>query len=256
MTAPATSSRRPRRRGARSREQPQPEREDGDPDRDVDEEDPVPVEHVGEDPAEEDADRAAAGGDEAEHAHRLRALAGLGEQHHHQRETDRGDHRAAEPLHRARDDERALRGREAAGERGDGEERDPDQEQPPVAEQVAEAAAEQEEPAEGQQVGVHDPGERGLVEAEILPDRRQGDVHDRRVEHDHQRAETEDDECVPAFATVHAHGLLLTSLRRTGREALPSGATTSRSACRRARAPGARGSGACPEAKWFSTARA
>ena len=66
------------------------------------------------------------------------------------------------------------------------EERDADQEQPPVAEQVAEPAAQQQEAAEGQQVGVHDPGERGLGEAEVVPDRRQRDVHDRRVEHDHQ----------------------------------------------------------------------
>ena len=50
------------------------EHEDGDPDRQVDEEDPVPVERVGEHAAEQDADAAAAGIDEAEDAHRLRAL--------------------------------------------------------------------------------------------------------------------------------------------------------------------------------------
>ena len=49
---------------------------DGDPDGHVDEEDPVPVERVGEHAAEEHAgDAAAAGGDEAEDAHRLRTLA-------------------------------------------------------------------------------------------------------------------------------------------------------------------------------------
>ena len=67
------------------------------------------------------------------------------------------------------------------------EERDPDQEEAPVAEEVAQPAAEQQEAAEGQQVRVHDPGERGVRKAEVLLDRRQRDVHDRHVEHDHQR---------------------------------------------------------------------
>ena len=61
---------------------------------------------------------------------------------------------------------------EAARERGGREEREPDQEQPPRAEQVAEPAAEQQEAAEREQVRVHDPGERGVREAEVAPDRR------------------------------------------------------------------------------------
>ena len=57
-----------------------------------------------------------------------------------------------------------------------GEQRDADQEQPPVPEEVAQPAAEQQEAAEGEQVGVDDPGERRLGEAEVLPDRRQRDA--------------------------------------------------------------------------------
>ena len=90
-------------------------------------------------------------------------------------------------------------------ERGDREEGDPGQEEPPVAEQVAEPAAEQQEAAEGEQVRVHDPRERGLGEAEIVPDRRQRDVHDRRVEDDHQAAQAEDVEREPAGAAVQGH---------------------------------------------------
>ena len=41
------------------------------------------------------------------------------------------------------------------------EERDPAEEQPALAEQVAEPPAEQQEAAEGEQVGVDHPGERG-----------------------------------------------------------------------------------------------
>jgi hypothetical protein len=113
-------------------------------------------------------------------------------------ESDGGDDRAAHPLHGTRGDQHALRGREAAHERGRREERDPGQEQAPVPEQVAEPPTEEQEPAEGEQVGVHDPGERLLREAEVLADRRQRNADDRHVEHDHQVAEAEHDEREPA----------------------------------------------------------
>ena len=44
----------------------------------------------------------------------------------------------------------------------------PEQEQPAVAVQIAQPAAEQQEAAEGQHVGVDDPHQRGLGEAEVL----------------------------------------------------------------------------------------
>ena len=78
----------------------------------------------------------------------------------------------------------------------------PDQEQAPVPEEVAEAAAEEQEAAEGDQVGVHDPRERLLGEAEVLADRRQRDADDRDVEHDHQVAEAEDEKCEPTGSGV------------------------------------------------------
>ena len=53
--------------------------------------------------------RAAAGGDEPEDAHRLRALRGLGEQRDDQRERDRRDDRPADALHRAGGDQKSLR---------------------------------------------------------------------------------------------------------------------------------------------------
>src|SRR5439155_1936063 len=114
-------------------------------DRQVDEEDPVPVDDVGQDSAEQHADAAAAGSDEAEDAHRLRPIGRLGEERHHQRERDGGGDRAAETLNSARPDEESLRRREAARERRDREERDSAEEETAVAEQVAEPSAEQEE---------------------------------------------------------------------------------------------------------------
>ena len=160
----------------------------------------MPVERVGDDAAEKDADRSAARGDEAEDAHRLRALGRLREERHRQRERDGGDDRAADPLHGTRTDEHLLRVREAARRRCKREERDPEQEQPTVPEEIAEAATEQKEAAEGDQVRVHDPREGLLGEAEVLANRRQRDADDRHVEDDHQVAEAENQEGEPAGA--------------------------------------------------------
>ena len=165
----------------------------------------MPAEQVGEDASGQNADHSAAREDEAEHPHRLGAVRLLREEEHQQRERDRGDDRSADALDGASRDQEPLRVREPAAQRGSGEERDADQEQPPVPEEVAEPAAEQEKAAEGQQVGVHDPRERLLREAEIVPDRRQRDVHDRAVEDDHDVAQAKDVEGDPAAAVVHRH---------------------------------------------------
>ena len=67
-----------------------------------------------------------------------------------------------------------------------------------MAVEVAEAAAQEEEAAAGEQVGVDDPDQRRLAEAEVGADRRQRDVDDRHVEHDHEDAEADDAEGEPA----------------------------------------------------------
>ena len=72
------------------------------------------------------------------------------------------------------------------------------EEDPLVAEQVAEPAGQEQEAAEGQQVGVDHPGQRRLREAEVGADRGQRDVHDALVEHDHQVAQAEHVEGQPA----------------------------------------------------------
>ena len=73
----------------------------------------------------------------------------------------------------------------------------PNEEQPLAPEQVAGAAAEQQEAAEDERVGVDDPLEVRLREAEVFLDRRQRDVHDRRVEDDHELREADEDEDQP-----------------------------------------------------------
>ena len=70
-----------------------------------------------------------------------------------------------------------------------GEERDPGEERTSTAEQVAGAGAEQQQAAEGQGVRVDDPRQAGGREAEGDLDVGEGDVHDGRVEHDHELAD-------------------------------------------------------------------
>ena len=85
-----------------------------------------------------------------------------------------------------------LRGGEAAEQRPDREDEDAGDEDAAAAEDVAEPAAEQQQAAEGQRVGGDDPLEAAAAEAERLLDVRQRDVHDRRVEHDHQLRRRDD----------------------------------------------------------------
>jgi len=55
-----------------------------------------------------------------------------------------------------------------------------------------EPAAEQQQAAEGEGVGVDDPGQAGVAEAEVGLDVRQRDVDDGAVEHDHQLRAADD----------------------------------------------------------------
>jgi len=180
------------------RQQPERSDEHRQPDRQVDQEHPVPAQRAHQQAAQQHAHAAAAGADEAVHAHRLGPFRRLGEQVHDQRQRHRGDHRAAEALDAARDHEPLARAGHAAGERGGGEQHQPEQEQLAVPEQVAQPAAQQQEAAVGQHVGVHHPGQRGFGESEVGADRGQRHVHDGGIQHDHQHAQAEHGEGEPA----------------------------------------------------------
>ena len=169
-----------------------------DPDGDVDDEDPRPAEDVGQDAAEEQAEGAAGAGDRAPDAHRAGAILALGEGGGDDRQRRGGDQGGAEALHAAGDDQHLARVGQGVGGRRRAEERDADEEQPAAADEVGGAAAEEQEAAEHQRVGVDDPLQLLGAQIEIGLDRRQGDVDDRRVEHDHELREADDDEGGPA----------------------------------------------------------
>ena len=171
---------------------------DGDADREIDEKDPVPVERR-KDASKQDAERSPTSGDKADHAHRFGAIGGRGEQVHDQRERHRRDDSSTYPLGRTCRDEQTLCGSHAAGERRQRKEHKPNQEEPTLSIEIPQPPTEQEKAAKGEQVGIHDPGERRLREPEINPDRRQRDVHDRRVKNDHQVAEAQHRQGEPAL---------------------------------------------------------
>ena len=105
---------------------------------------------------------------------------------------------APKPLHGARGDQHALEPASPQTRRRDREDRDADHEDPPAAEQVGGAAAEQQEAAERDRVGGHHPLEARVREVERRADRRQRDVDDRDVEHRHEERGADERERLPA----------------------------------------------------------
>jgi hypothetical protein len=68
----------------------------------------------------------------------------------------------------------------------------------PAPDAVADRGGRQQQNREGERVGVDDPRQAVPGEAERVLDRRQRDVHDRGVEHDHELRRREHDEREPA----------------------------------------------------------
>ena len=92
----------------------------------------------------------------------------------------------------------------AADGRGDREADQADEEDPLAADDVGDPAADQQQRAEGQRVGGDDPLAGVVGEREVGLRGRQRDVHDRRVEHDHQLGDAEDGEDPPALGVAGA----------------------------------------------------
>ena len=158
----------------------------GDADRDVEEEDPLPAQRVREDATEEHACGGTEATDGAPDAEGDVALLPLDEGRHQDRERGRRDDRRTQPLQGAGADQRRLVPREPGEQRGHAEEREAEDEHAPAADEVGRAPAEEQEAPEEERVGADHPLEVLLGEPEIHLDRREGDVHDRDVEDDHE----------------------------------------------------------------------
>ena len=128
--------------------------------RQVDEEHPGPARVLGEDAAEEDAGGAAGRCGGAVEGERLgQLLRGGAEDREQQGECGGGDERGAGALHGAADELDGHGVARPAVEGTDGEDRPADAEDAAGAEQVGQPAAEQQQAAERDDVGVEDPAE-------------------------------------------------------------------------------------------------
>ena len=157
----------------------------------VDVEAPAPAGVLGQHAAEQQTDDGAAAGDRAEHAERLAAFARLGEGRGDQGERRRRHERGARTLQRAAGHE-DLERRRRTGQRGrQAEAGEPDRQRPAPSDPVRGLAAEQQQPGEGERVRRDDVRAVRVVEAEHLLGGRQRDVHDGRVERDHQLGESD-----------------------------------------------------------------
>ena len=142
--------------------------------------------------AEQEPDRGATGrhgAEQGEGAVALRVVAGAGRE---QREHARRGQRGTDALQGTGTDEQLRRRREAAQQRAEDEDGQAELEDPEPTADVAEPATEQQQPAEGEGVGVEHPAQGGRAEPEVGVDARERDVHDGRVEHQHQLGDQHD----------------------------------------------------------------
>jgi len=147
-------------------------------DRHVYEQDPAPRRLGGEEPAEDRAGGAPGAGQRTPQADRLGPPGTFREGAHQDREGRRREHGPAEALYRTGDQQgRAVRG-EPAHQAGRGEQAETGQEYPTLPEQVGGPAAEQQEPGEGEGVGVDHPLKADRAEVKVRTDRGQRDVDD------------------------------------------------------------------------------
>ena len=115
----------------------------------------------------------------------------------------RADRREEQPgpeaLHDPRGYDLVLRLRDAAGNTGQREDGEPDQEQALVAEPVAGPAAWHQRQSVGERVAGYDPLQAGGRGVQTVSDARKGDVHDRGVKQGHEGPDQDDGDRAPAM---------------------------------------------------------
>jgi hypothetical protein len=160
------------------------ERQGRQDERDIDGEDPAPRRIVDQQAAAEWPDHHRDAGPRRPRPDRRASLLGR-ERRGDDRQRGRHEQRPRDPLQRARRDQQLGCRGERAHDRGDAEADQPGGEHLAAAEQVAERAADQQQRAERQQVGLDDPLLRREPGVEVVADRRERDVDDGPVdEHD------------------------------------------------------------------------
>jgi hypothetical protein len=165
----------------------------------------MPIDRLGEHATRQQPERAARHRDEGVDADGLRLLLWLGEHGDDHPEDHRRRQRAANPLDEARSDQQALTLGERTKQRRGGEHTESNEKDAPLPDQVADATGQQKQATERDQIRVDHPRKVVLRETQVALDRRQGDVHDGRVEDDHQHAHTEHVEGHPPPPILRRH---------------------------------------------------
>ncbi len=167
------------------------------PHRHVDEEDPAPAEEVGEDAAQQRTRGRTGRGHRAPGAESPGPGRAFGIRRRQDGEGGGCQDGRTQPLEGAGADQQGLVLGQAAEQTREGEHRQADEEDlaPPV--EVGRPAAEQQETGEGQGVRIDDPLQVRIAEVQVVLYRRQRDVHDGRVEHDHELPHAHDGEDEP-----------------------------------------------------------
>ena len=142
-------------------------------DREVDEEDHPPVGELGEEPADEHADRRTCAADRAPGGERLRLRVPV-EAGRDDRERGGGEHRRSQALPCTCCEQRSRGSRERGGDRRHGEDAEAGQEQAAASEQVGGAAAEEEEAAEDERVARDRPADLRTAELQVVREARAG----------------------------------------------------------------------------------
>lgn len=172
----------------------------------VDQQAPAPVEELGQEAAEHEADGGARTRDRAEYGEGGVALLAGGEQRRQQRERGRRQHGGEDALQAAAQDELPAGGGDAGIERGEAEADHADHEGALAAPVVGDASAEQQQGAEGESVGGDDPLAQVVVHLEGDLRLRQGDVDDGAVEDDDELRQRDDEQRPPLGFGMRTQG--------------------------------------------------
>ncbi|HMG64950.1 MAG TPA: hypothetical protein VK599_18550 [Streptosporangiaceae bacterium] len=164
----------------------------------VDEQRVTPGQVLGENPAQDQAHRAAADGDRAEDSERPAPLARVPERADQGAQRGWRENGAEGALQRPGRHQHHERDGGAPDGGGDGESDQARDEDPLAAVHVAEPPAHQQQAAEGQGVARHHPLPVTVGETQRLLRGRQRDVHDRGVQHHHQLGDCHHDQDHPA----------------------------------------------------------
>ena len=228
--------------GERGHEAPGQDESD-DADRDVDEEDPLPAEGVDQDAAEDRTDERGDTGGRSPERHGAAAVGGrerAGDDRHGLRRHQRG----ADTLYDAGDDEHLDAAGQAAPQRREREDREPDQVDVLGAEPVTEPTGHEQRHGVGEQVGAGHPDDGVDVGLELASDRRRRDRHDRVVDEDHEEADDHGPQCRPGLVVGGQVGRCAHA-RHSRTRATTVGAARSRAGRRTCRRRAARPASAC-----------